>query len=159
MRILERNSSLLIGVVDSLLAAAWTGRDPSAAEVATALEVCANAAMGGRWGLLVCAPANCPLPSEAVRATIEKGMKKLDPYIVVGATVIERGGFLGSAMRALVSTLQLLVRPQHPERTFASCEPAAAYLHAELTKSQVVAPSVVTMIDAYHQLMKEAQSR
>ncbi|MFO0552320.1 MAG: serine/threonine-protein kinase [Polyangiaceae bacterium] len=100
-----------------------------------------------RWALLVCISKGAQLPDERVRKVIQSRIRHLDDNLVCGATIVEEPGLSGVAQRAVVSTLQLLSRPRHPEKTVARITDAAEFIvgqwrrarREELSTSEVLA--------------------
>lgn len=158
-RVLVTRPSLVLAVADSVLFAVWTkvaGRPedllaclPLALQQAKALKQC---------GLVVALHPEQPLPDGPFRDVIKTEMRKLDPYLLCGATVLLRGGLLGTAMRAVVSTLQLLSRTTHPERIVASGAEAARFVHDVLVRQLDKAPSEKAIAEGYEELTKRVWS-
>lgn len=156
VRILHRTKSLAVASSKPLLIAAWTGAPVDSADVSACIvSLLAEARRIERAALLVIVHPSTPLPSEEARATIQSEVRRLYPHLTCGATVIERGGFAGSAHRAVVSTLQLLSRTPHPEKTAASAQEAGAFLVAELTRAGVAPLKIEDVIDAFEQVKRE----
>lgn len=151
--------SIVAGTLGCMLVSAWRGVTPRAEDMRACSAVLLQRAKAlGRCGLLVVIHPDMPLPDDQVRQTILEEVRKLDPYILCGATIISRGGLAGTALRAVVSTLQLLTRTKHPERIFAAIPEAARFLHSELSSKVEQSPSVEEIVAAYGELTTQAWS-
>ena len=141
----------------NVLLAVWTGSPPRAEDVRTCGAAMLQRAKAlGRCALLVRIAPSMALPDEATRESIQVTVRKLDPYLVCGATVIPQEGIAGTAMRAVVSTLQLLSRPKHPEKIFATSKQAAVFLCGELERKGVPSLPVETLVAIVDELTKGA---
>lgn len=135
--------SLHVGTAGPLLLAAWTGESPAVADIKQGTAALLSAAKGigeGKAGFVALIRDNMPLPAEDARKAIAAEMAKTLPYVVAGVTIIPQAGFRGAAARALVSTLQLIVRVGHPERVVATSREAAGFLFGELAKAHSPPP-------------------
>jgi hypothetical protein len=156
---LASRPSLVVGVLGCILLTIWTGEAPRLEDVrACSAALLQRAKSLGRCGMVVAVHPTMPLPEEPIRAAIQAEVRKLDPYLVCGATVISRDGLAGTAMRAVTSTLQLLSRPRHPEKIVASGAEAARFLHGELTRHLGSAPSADDITAAYDEITMQAWS-
>jgi len=157
LRILTRRPSLIVGVAGPVLLGAWTGVPPTPDDVVACLApLIREASKSGRYGLVVAVHPAASLPDEHVRAAIAQEMRKLDPHLACGATVIARGGFSGAAARAVASTLQLLVRTGHPEKIVSTGLEAARFVAGELAGDQAGRISVEEIAAAYDELTRDA---
>jgi len=76
------------------------------------------------------------LPSAGARAALVASARKWAGQIAAVAVVIEQAGFFGSAMRSMVTGIQLLSKAEYPMRVFATTRAVADWLpvpHAERT--------------------------
>lgn len=156
---LAARPSLVVGAADCVLLAVWTGAAPRAEDVRScAAAMLQRAKSLGRCGLVVAVHPMMPLPDEPIREVIQTEVRKLDAYLVCGATVIARDGLVGTAQRAITSTLQLLARPKHPEKVVASGAEAARFVHGELARLRGEAPSAGDINAAYDEITALAWS-
>jgi hypothetical protein len=112
----------------------------------------------GRCATIVVIHPDTPLPSAEVRGAVQVEMRKLDPFVVCGATVLGRDDLTGTALRAVASTLQLLNRPTHPERIVGTGQEAVAFVHGLLAKHGKPgegAPSQDELLVAYEQVIRQ----
>ncbi len=132
---LVTSRSLHVAAAPPLLLAAWTGQTPNASDFRQGLAAeVAAAKQIGRAATVVLVHETTPLPDDELRKLIATELRTLTPYLVAGVTVVPQQGFKGAAARALVSTLQLIVRPGYPERVVSSYAEAAGFLFVELSK-------------------------
>lgn len=157
LRVLERRSSLVLANLGPLYYAFWTGTMPVAEEATGAIRGLVEVAKRSdtKFALFAGVPNKMPLPDDELRAVLTAEMSKLNPYLFVGATLVEREGFAGSAVRAVVSTIQLLSRADHPERVFATGEAAARYLGRELERAGFKEPTEAEIADGWRTLAAE----
>lgn len=156
LRSLVRTESLVLAVLDSVLFGVFTGAEVQKAHVEEGIGALLEEARKiGKAGMLV-AHATTPLPKDDVRDAVQRNMARLDPYLCCGATVIAKEGFAGSAIRAVVSTLQILSRPTHPERTFANPEEAASFLVDQMARHHKNPPSASVIVATYEELTSRA---
>lgn len=158
-RLLARRPSLVVGAVGPVLLVAWTGVAPREDDVLACLPPLLREARAARCGMIVAIHPGMPLPSDAVRKLIQEEVRKLDPLLVAGATVIERGGFGGAAARAVASTMQLVSRPSHPEKIVSSGVEAARFVTTELEKHGAATVAADTIARSYEAITREAWSR
>ena len=78
--------------------------------------------------LLSVIPAGLPIPSSDVRKAGTDLLAEVQPHICCMATVVEGTGFWASAIRSVLTGIQLVVRSPKPNRAFARIEEAAAYI-------------------------------
>lgn len=157
VRILVTRPSLVVAAADPVLFGVWTGQPARPADITAALSVAVSHARTLKHcAIFVATHPDQPLPDAAVREIIQTEMRKLDPYLACGATVLTRDGFIGTAMRAVVSTLQLLSRPTHPEKIFGTPREAAAFIHGVLAPRMDSAPSTSDIMAAYDEATRKA---
>ncbi len=156
LRTLVTRPCLVIAVADPILFGVWTGVQPRPEDVTAVMSSALSYARSVKQcAMLIGIPPAQPLPTSEVRDAIQTEMRKLDPYMICGATVLTRDGFLGTAMRAVVSTLQLLSRPTHPEKIFGSSREASLFLHETLANRIQKAPSADTIAATYEDLTRK----
>lgn len=149
-RMIVTRPSLSIFYAEPVLYGVWARSAPRPEDVSACMSSAFQQAKAAkRCALIVAIHPDMPLPDASVRDVVTAEMKRLDPYIVCGATVLGREGFLGTAMRAMTSTLQLLSRPSHPEKIVGSGREAAAFVHGILAKQGGSAPSFDTIVAGY----------
>ncbi len=155
-RILHRTKSLVVASAKPLLVAAWTGAAVETGDVSACLvSLLAEAKRIERAVFLVIVHPSTPLPSDDTRATIQAEIRRLYPHLVAGATVINRSGFVGSAQRAVVSTMQLVSRTPHPEKTVSSAKEAGTFLATELARANGLPLKVEDVVETFDQLTRE----
>lgn len=155
-QVLISRPSMVVGALETVLFAVWTGISARAEDVRACNAVTLQRARAlKRCALVVAIHPSMPLPGEDVRSIIQEEARKLDPYLVCGVTVITSEGLVGTAMRALVSTLQLLSRPRHPEKVMASGALAVAYVHRELAREHPGAPTEAALAQAYDAITRD----
>lgn len=152
-RALVSHSCIVVEALDSVFLVVWTGNEPVAEELRSAIAACKEHAR--EWhpcGLIVGVPPTMGIPSDEIRSLIQIEVRALDPFLSCGATLITRKGLMGIAHRAIVSAMQLVSRPTHPERIFPSTEEAAEFVHKTLLESGGHAPTVSAMVETYEAL-------
>lgn len=156
---LSTHPGMVVGTIRNILVFVWKGTAPRVADVQAASAVLvARARQLGKCGLLAVVHPDQPVPDDAVRRAVRDEVRKLDPHVVCGATVITKDGLAGAAMRAVTSTLQLLARPSHPERIASSAREAAAFLVEEMTRAGEKVPPAEVIVEGYEKLTREAWS-
>lgn len=154
---LSTHPSMVVGTVQNVLVVVWRATAPRVADLQAGSAILLQRAKQlGRCALLVVTHPDQSIPDDAVRRTVRDTVKKLDPHLVCGATVITKEGLAGTATRAVTSTLQLLTRPSHPEKIVASSREAASFLVAELTRAGEKAPTADMVLEACDKLTGEA---
>ncbi|MFO0589767.1 MAG: hypothetical protein U0441_19665 [Polyangiaceae bacterium] len=153
--------SLFVAAADPVIYAAWTGTTPRLEDASLALATAvAHARAQRQCGLFVVLHPDMPLPDAAIRDVIQLEMRKMDPYVLAGATVLTRDGFRGTAMRAIVSTAQLLSRPTHPEKIVSTPKEAAAFLQKTMSqKLDRSSPSLEEILAGYEETIKRAWNK
>ena len=91
------------------------------------------AACGTGVGALVVVRSGARPPSEEARDYMARELAQTT--MIAAAQVVEGEGFLGAAMRSVLSLLQLAARPRYPMKVFGDLTPASVWLAAELQKS------------------------
>lgn len=157
LRVLERRKSLVLANLGAVYYAFWTGELPVAEEATESIRglVETAKASGNKIALFAGLPHRMPLPDDDLRAVVTAEMSKLNPHLLVGATLVQREGFAGSAVRAVVSTMQLLSRADHPERVFATGEAASKYLARELERAGIKEPTEAEIAEGWKTLAAE----
>jgi len=87
--------------------------------------------------LLAVLASDCALPNEAVRSALARGLTEIGGNVAAVANVVEGGGFRAAALRGVVTSLALVMRPRYPQRVFESVPPACAFLGAHLPTPEV----------------------
>lgn len=160
VRILVTRPCLVLAVADPVLFGVWSGVQARPEDVTSVMSSALTYARSSKQcALFIATHPDQPLPTAEVREVIQTEMRKLDPYLLCGATVLMRDGFLGTAMRAVVSTLQLLSRPTHPEKIFATGADAAAFLHGILAQRLDKAPSTEAITAAYDEVTRKVWNK
>lgn len=137
MRILVSTQAMLLGAAEPLLLLGWTGAPPTTldAKRASAAHLPVAKAVGERKAaMVVLIPPGMPLPDPTTRDALASEIIKILPYLAAGVSIASERGLRGVAVRAAISTMQLVTRVGHPERVVATIPEAAAFLHAELRK-------------------------
>ncbi|MFO0553333.1 MAG: hypothetical protein U0271_33425 [Polyangiaceae bacterium] len=112
-----------------------------------------------RWVLFVTVPKGATLPDDETRNVIKGHMQRLQGSLVCGATVIEEPGLTGVAQRAVVSTLQLLSRPNHPEKTVSNVDDAAEFIVTQWRRAKRESEFTVSeIVSAYQRLRTQASA-
>lgn len=155
-RMIVTRPSLSIFFAEPVLFGVWARTAPRVADVSACMASAFQQAKAAkRCAMIVAVHPETPLPDSSVRDVVQAEMKRLDPYLICGATVLGHGGLLGTAMRAVTSTLQLLARPSHPERIVGSGREAAAFLHGILVKQGGTAPAMDEILATYEQVTRQ----
>ncbi len=159
MRVLEEQPCGLITAFDRIVVAAWTAIPIDELMAASLLRAGQREAeRQGKIAILVVLPPDSPMPTDAVRKRIQEDMRRMDPFVVCGATVIDKAGFRGSALRAVVSTMQLIARPTHPEKVFASAEEAVHFIRGELQRAGFDPPLPLDVLTWYRAIVDRARA-
>ncbi|MEZ4309743.1 MAG: hypothetical protein R3F14_17035 [Polyangiaceae bacterium] len=148
--------SLVIASHGPVLFGVWTGIEPRADDLrhGTAILLQRARARGGA-ALIVGLPPGMPLPNPEIRTILIAELSKLGAHTHCGATVIPGEGFARSALRAAVSTLQLLVRVRHPEKIFSTAKEAAQFVHTHLVRLQKEAPPADDLASTFEELTRQ----
>lgn len=160
LRVLVSRPSILVVTADPVIYSVWTGAvirtEDATAALATAV---AHARAQRQCGMVVAMHPDMPLPDADIREVLQLEMRKMDPYIVGGATVLTRDGLRGTAMRAVISTMQLLSRPTHPEKIVSSPKEAAVFLQKTLSQKLSRSPTVEEIVSNYEEATKRAWNK
>lgn len=158
MRVLEEQPCGLITAFDRVLICVWSPIPSDVPAVTRLLQASQREAeRQGKIAFIVALQHDAPMPSEPVRKTIQDGMRKMDPMVICGATIIDKAGFRGSALRAVLSTMQLISQPKHPEKVFASAAEGVVFVRAEIQRAGVQPPSVRDLVDTYEATKERAK--
>jgi len=79
-----------------------------------------------------------PVFSEQVRDELVKLIKGTTNFTLGSAHILLVSGMAGSAVRAFMSTVMLLARPQAPNRVFGAVAEAVTWLHGRLGGTQAL---------------------
>ena len=79
-----------------------------------------------------------PIFSEPVRDELVKMIKSTTNFTLGSAHILLVSGMAGSAVRAFMSTVMLLARPQAPNRVFGGVAEAVTWLHGRLGGTQAL---------------------
>ena len=111
-----------------------------AAEVLTTLGRTENHVM-----VLAVLGSTAPAPANAVRASISNAFTRLGPQVHAVANVVEGEGFRAATLRAVVTSMALVIRPTYPVKMTPTIEEAADFLapysDGRLTVSDIVLAS------------------
>jgi hypothetical protein len=157
MRILEEQPCCLLTVFDRVIVTAWSpipSDEDAVAKLLNALLL--EAQRQGKVALLVALLYDSPLPSEAVRRQVEAGLRKVDPFVICGATVIDKAGFRASALRAVVAAMQRISLPKHPERVFAQPEQGVEFIRMQLSDAGFAQPAAADLLHHYRAAVERA---
>jgi hypothetical protein len=86
----------------------------------------------GQTAMMLVVEQNAPPPSGEARRLIENFYAELGEGLRCVAQVIEGGGFMPSAARAVVSTINLMVRKPYPVKVFVTPQPAVYWISQNL---------------------------
>lgn len=151
--------SLLVGAAGPIVVGVWRAVAPRAEDVrAVVVPMLQHVKSRKQAAIMAVTHPTVPSPDTETRRAIVHEMRKLDPHLLCGATVVTRDGFAGTALRAVVSTLQLLAAPKHPEKVFATTAEAARFVHGVLAKHLADAPSAAEIAAACDELTRQAWS-
>ena len=160
LRVLVSRPSILVAAADPVIFGVWTGETARAEDVNAGLAAAVTHARALRQCvLLVAMHPDMPLPDTAQREIIQLEMRKMDPYLVGGATVLTRDGLRGTAIRAVISTVQLLSRPTHPEKIVATPREAAIFLQKAMSAKLDKPPSTEEILSAYEEATRRAWNK
>lgn len=81
-----------------------------------------------RIGILVVIRENQPVPDGATRAGIAELLARYAAHAIAVAQVPRGSGFMAAAIRAVLTSMTLLVRPPYPMRVFAAHQDAIRWL-------------------------------
>lgn len=101
---------------------------------------------GGGTGALLVVNSDCPPPDEAARNVIRAELARTS--MLAAAQVVEGTGFRGAAMRAVLSVLQLALRPPFPMQITGNLNEGASWLCKELAARAGRAPDATSVIQA-----------
>ncbi|WP_394839341.1 hypothetical protein LVJ94_20860 [Pendulispora rubella] len=145
LRLVTRAPGFATGSIGNLAISFWESQQTAeqahhAAEVLSALG-----RTEGRVLVLAVLPPTAPAPSNAVRSVISNAFTRLGSQIHAVANAVEGDGFRAATMRAVVTSMALVIRPSYPVKTVATVEDAAEFLAAHsdgrLTVSDIVLAS------------------
>ena len=77
---------------------------------------------------LVVLRSDVPPPPETARALIKRVFQEFSKVVVAGAMVVEGRGFVGSALRSVLTMLSVAARPSYPLKVFSSVSEACDWL-------------------------------
>ena len=157
MRVLEEQPCCLLTAFDRVIVTAWSPKPSDEAAVSTLLDaLLLEARRQGKVALLVALQYDSPLPSEGVRRKVQRELRKVDPFVICGATVIDKAGFRGSTFRAVVSGMQRLSRPKHPEQVFAQPEQGVEFIRTQLSLAGFAPPDASDLLNHYRATTERA---
>jgi hypothetical protein len=81
---------------------------------------------------LVVLRSDVPPPPDTARALIKRVFQEFSKVVVAGAMVVEGKGFLGSALRSVLTMLSMAARPSYPLKVFSSVPEACNWLYERL---------------------------
>jgi hypothetical protein len=99
----------------------------------------AAAAEESRLGVVVVIEPGVPGPPPEVRAALLGAMRELGPKLVALAYLVTAEGFVGAAVRAVISGLGLMSRDRYPTRVFQGAPEVAAWMAPKLDAGQASA--------------------
>lgn len=148
---LERSTAVVVaGTWRNLHISEWRTR--STTEQLQAIYA-AQAALARRCGKVVTlsiVPGNVVQPIGAeMRAAIESASRDLQPITRAGALVLLAGGFGGAIIRSLLTSLNLIRRPQFPSKITATVEAACSFLAEHVDG----APSPADLLAVHRELV------
>lgn len=102
-------------------------------------------------GVLVLAVVgeSTPPPNNEVREILGVAMSRLVKAgkVLAASQVVEGQGFRAAAIRGVLIGMGIVIRPQHPEKVFATVLEAATFL-AEKSDGQVSSRDIIRAVDA-----------
>jgi hypothetical protein len=138
----------LVGV-DNVLVFRWGNSVATVPQVAALLHATRSHVQKlDRFSMLVRIPDDCPMQTEAARDLLQRETRAMDARMVCSATVITREGFIGSALRAAVNTMQILSRVTHPMRTFQRSDEAVRWIRGQHARHAQPAPTEAALLEA-----------
>jgi hypothetical protein len=105
-------------------------------------------------GALLIVNSDCPPPDEAARSYIRAELARSS--MLAAVQVVEGTGFRGAAMRAVLSVLQLALRPPFPMHITGNLDEGARFLCDELKSRAKVAPNAAHLVHTVRALQASA---
>ena len=150
MRVLEEQPCCLLTAFDRVIVTAWSPKPSDEAAISTLLDaLLLEARRQGKVALLVALQYDSPLPSEGVRRKVQRELRKVDPFVICGATVIDKAGFRASTFRAVVAGMQRLSRPKHPEQ-------GVEFIRTQLSLAGFAPPEAADLLNHYRATTERA---
>jgi hypothetical protein len=138
-----------IAVQGGVLITIWSGEMRAAAVRQAATESRRlTDARPGALSFLNMIVRGTPVPGEDVRAEFQKMIRQGPGALRCTAIVAEGGGFHGSAVRAVVTGITMVVRPKFPMKVHASVAEAAAWIAAQAGPAGATAAEISAAVDA-----------
>lgn len=81
-----------------------------------------------RIGLLAVLGTSCSVPDDEVRSELRRGVTAVAGSVGAVANLVEGLGFRSAALRGVLTSMVLMIRPGYPQKIFGELEPAAAFL-------------------------------
>lgn len=91
-------------------------------------RVKAAVAARARIGILVVIDPDQPVPDAATRMGITQLLERYAPHAIAIAQVPRGSGFMAAAVRAVLASITMVVRPPYPMRVFARDDEAIRWL-------------------------------
>lgn len=79
-------------------------------------------------GLLAVLGTRCSVPDEEVRAELRRGVSAVADNVGAVANLVEGLGFRSAALRGVLTSMVLIIRPGYPQKIFGELAPAAGFL-------------------------------
>jgi hypothetical protein len=109
-------------------------------------EVIATHPRGGAFLMVI--EDGAAAPAAEVRSILVKRAVAAGTRLKAGAVVHEGQGFQASVVRAVVTSMGLIVRKAYPEKVFARLDESAAWIAGLMTASDPGAPSAAEIMAA-----------
>lgn len=91
--------------------------------------------VGARIGIVLYVDLAAEIPSDDVRKKIAALNDRLVPYVAAMAQVAPGSGFRSAALRAVVTSINMLQRKPFPRKVFGEVEPALVWLQTLLRRN------------------------
>ena len=95
----------------------------------------------GGSAFLVVLRSDVPPPPEAARVLIKRVFQEFSKVVVAGAMVVEGKGFVGSALRSVLTMLSMAARPKYPLKVFSDVSEGCAWLVERMGPRSSCAPA------------------
>lgn len=128
LQVIERTPDFACGIFGPVAIAAWEGVG-TLQDAQTATQMLRAMADSHEEILMlgILGPNASPAPSE-VRDLVSGGIRDLGPKLRGVAAVVEGQGFRGAAVRAALLGITMVLRPAHPQKSYATVAEAVVFL-------------------------------
>jgi hypothetical protein len=154
------DAEVILGSWHNLVVWIWHGTISVAAVIAFEGQI-ARIAAGGKRGVAVLAviEEDAPLPTTEVRSALVAALRRSTGKMQAYAVLYEGTGFTAAAVRSVVSSVGLLVRPAFPYKVLGRIEDACGWIAPHLKAGSNQGISAEDLAQGVRMLRRQAEAR